>query len=85
MRKLSLRGTQPKGATMPDTIAEWIRGIRKKKAQTQQEAAEAIGVSRLRVAKWETGRARPGADSVILLASWSGSSVADVLHLCRAG
>ncbi|MCK5235890.1 MAG: helix-turn-helix domain-containing protein [Deltaproteobacteria bacterium] len=39
--------------------ADEIVGLRKKLKMTQQELANALGVDRVTVARWETGRGRP--------------------------
>ena len=69
---------------MPTTsIGEWIRGVRAKKAQTQTEAAEAIGVHKMTIAKWETGCQGVGVSSALALARWAGVDVETVIGLGR--
>jgi transcriptional regulator with XRE-family HTH domain len=42
-----------------DEIAERIRKCREKKAWTQGELAQALGVSKVAVSNWETGKSKP--------------------------
>jgi transcriptional regulator with XRE-family HTH domain len=41
----------------PKQIGERIRHMRQERGMTQEQLAEAVGVSRSAVAQWETGRA----------------------------
>ncbi len=49
------------------TIGEKIQYMRKKAGLSQEELAEAVGVSRQAVSKWETGEATPEVAKLLLL------------------
>lgn len=50
-------------------FSEKIIQARKAKALTQEDLAEAVGVSRQAVSKWETGEAKPDLDKLVALCS----------------
>lgn len=51
-------------------IAERILELRKKAGISQEQLAEAVGVSRQAVSKWESGNALPDIDKIILLSDY---------------
>lgn len=57
------------------TLAEKIYDCRKKSGRSQEALAEALGVSRQAVSKWETGDAEPELSKLRLLAAEFGVSV----------
>lgn len=57
------------------TLAEKIYYCRKKSGRSQEALAEALGVSRQAVSKWETGDAEPELSKLRLLAAEFGVSV----------
>lgn len=59
-------------------IGENIRKFRKIKIMSQEQLAEALGISRQSVSKWETGAALPDTDNLIKVASVLGVSVEDL-------
>lgn len=63
---------------MTNKLAENIRSLRKKQPLTQEQLAEALGVSVGAVHKWETGRSVPNLDLLLALAGIFGVST-DVL------
>ena len=49
------------------TIADRIQSLRKSKGMSQEELADAAGVSRQAVSKWESEQSTPDIDKVIIL------------------
>ena len=49
------------------TIADRIQSLRKSKGMTQEELADAVGVSRQAVSKWESEQATPDLDKVVIM------------------
>ncbi len=49
------------------TIADRIQTLRKSKGMSQEELADAAGVSRQAVSKWESEQSTPDLDKVIIL------------------
>lgn len=49
------------------TIADRIQSLRKSKGMSQEELADAAGVSRQAVSKWESEQSTPDLDKVIIL------------------
>lgn len=45
----------------------------------QQEAADALGVSRVIVARWEAGKSKPSADNLVKLSKLYGCTIEDLL------
>jgi len=60
------------------TLSERIRAARTAAGLTQENVAEAMGVSRQAVAKWESGQSAPSTANLIRLAELLGTSV-DIL------
>jgi DNA-binding XRE family transcriptional regulator len=63
---------------MPDTVADariWLRTQRASHDQTQEEAAEAVGVSRHTFARWEGSTLRPTLEQAVALARWADVTV----------
>lgn len=54
------------------SLDAWLRGKRAQKAQTQAEAAEAIGVSTTVIGRWEGGELPAKIVDVVALARWGG-------------
>ena len=49
------------------TIADRILSLRKSKGMSQEQLADAIGVSRQAVSKWESEQATPDIDKVVIM------------------
>lgn len=75
------KGESPPRRTTPFTT--WLVAERKRRGLTQEEFARRAGVSLGIIAKWETGRNMPGADSYARIADAFGMPVEDVME--RAG
>ena len=61
------------------TLAELLKENRIRCKMTQEFVAEAIGVSRQAVSKWENGSADPSTSNLIALANLYGISAEDLL------
>lgn len=64
--------------TATDPARIWLRTQRASHDQTQEEAAEAVGVSRYTFARWEGGDLRPSLEQAVALAGWAGVTVDEV-------
>jgi len=51
----------------PEDIAEALRILRKRKGLTQENLAERLGVSRITVARWESGQRKPSTEQLLRL------------------
>ena len=49
------------------TIADRIQNLRKSKGMSQEELADAVGVSRQAVSKWESEQTTPDLDKVVIM------------------
>ena len=58
---------------------EKLQELRKKKALTQEELAEALFVSRTAVSKWESGRGYPNIESLKAISKFFGVTVDELL------
>ena len=52
------------------TLPEKLYELRKAKSLTQDEVAEALGVSRQAVSKWEMGTGVPSVDSLVAISEF---------------
>ncbi len=64
----------------PEQVGERIRAVRREHGWTQDELANAVGVSRSAVAQWETGRAGQLSANLSRVASVLGVGVEYLLH-----
>ena len=60
-------------------FGEKLQELRKNKAMTQEELAEAIYVSRTAISKWESGRGYPSIDSLKEISRFFSVSIDDLL------
>ena len=58
-------------------LAERLRRARSQTEMTQEEAAAAIGVSRVTVARWETGTFRPRGPARRFVELWIASALGE--------
>lgn len=61
-------------------LFENIKRIRKARNLTQDEVAEACGVDRATISKWETGEFSPRVDKLVKLANILGCTVDELLE-----
>lgn len=62
------------------SIGKVISGLRKKNGVTQEQLADAVGVSVPAVSKWETGNSYPDITLLIPVARYLGVTVDELLH-----
>lgn len=67
-------------AAVRKSLSEILRENRIRCKMTQEFVAEALGVSRQAVSKWENGTADPSTSNLIALAKLYGISAEDILH-----
>ena len=75
--------TVPAEAPAPEdgkSLPERLKEIRVARGMTQEFVAEALGVSRQAVSKWETGAADPSTSNLLAIAKLYGISAADLLR-----
>ena len=60
-------------------IGSFLRELRKEKHMTQEQLAEALGVSGRTVSRWETGRSLPDLDLLMLLADYHEVALRELL------
>ena len=56
-----------------------LRALRRDRSLTQAAVAEAIGVDRVRYARWETGERKPSVDAISNLAAFFNTSIEALL------
>ncbi len=61
------------------TLGERIYSLRKARGLSQEELADAVGVSRQAVSKWELGESQPEVDKAVLLAQALGVTTDQLL------
>ena len=62
------------------TFSEFVRSVRERKKQTQQEAAESMGLTPSAVSRWEAG-AEPKSKHLLRIKAWSGIAADRLLKL----
>jgi len=80
LRKL-LKKT-PRKETSPEVeidLALSLKNHRQKKNMTQEQVAEALGVSRQAVSKWENGTAEPSTSNLLALAKLYGVELGELV------
>ena len=60
-------------------IANRLQKLRKEKGYSQEQLAEALGISRQAVSKWERAESSPDTDNLICLAKLYGVSLDELL------
>ena len=68
-----------------ESLAKALKGHRERCRMTQEFVAEAVGVSRQAVSKWETGAADPSTANLLALAKLYGVSPEELLHNAQSG
>jgi len=67
------------------TLGEILKAHRMRCQMTQEFVAEALGVSRQAVSKWETGTADPSTSNLLALAKLFGVPAEELLHQATGG
>ena len=67
------------------TLGEVLKAHRMRCQMTQEFVAEALGVSRQAVSKWETGTADPSTSNLLALAKLFGVPAEELLHQATGG
>ena len=60
-------------------LSEKLYNLRKSKGLSQEELAEALGVSRQAISKWENGSATPESDKLIAIATYFSVSLDELI------
>jgi transcriptional regulator with XRE-family HTH domain len=60
-------------------LGQRIRQLRREKSFTLQQVADALGVTRACVSKWETGRSQPDLDSIDAIGAFFGLTASELL------
>ena len=74
------RDRRAETAAVRRTLGEALRACRMERGMTQEFVAEALGVSRQAVSKWETGAAEPSTSNLLALARLYGGGAEEVLQ-----
>ena len=86
LRKYLRSGTG--GGNPPDqakNLGEALKGHRTSRGYTQEYVAEAVGVSRQAVSKWENGTAEPSTSNLLALARLYGVDLNELLRDIHGG
>ena len=80
-----LRGRKPRQQeqTVQQSLGEVLKSYRTKADMTQEFVAEAMGVSRQAVSKWENGTADPSTSNLLKLARLYGVSPEELIRSIR--
>jgi transcriptional regulator with XRE-family HTH domain len=62
-------------------LSNWIRALREQRDETQVVAAEGIGISRTHLSNIETGKDRPGRETLLAIAAYYKASVDQLISL----
>ncbi len=60
-------------------IGQFLKGLRKEKALTQEQFAQVMGVSNRTVSRWETGSNMPDLDLLIIMADYYDVEIRELL------
>ena len=80
LKYLNERKTTPEQETIRRSLGEALKDHRQRCGMTQEYVAEALGVSRQAVSKWETGAAEPSTSNLLALARLYGIDPGDLLR-----
>ena len=79
MKYLNDKKTTPEQEIIRRSLGEALKAHRQQSGMTQEYVAEALGVSRQAVSKWETGSAEPSTSNLLALAKLYGVDPGDLL------
>ncbi len=80
MKYLNDKKTTPKQEIIRRSLGEVLKEYRQQSGMTQEYVAEALGVSRQAVSKWETGAAEPSTSNLLALAKLYGVDPGELLR-----
>ena len=80
MKYLNDKKATPEQAVLRRSLGEALRDHRQRCGMTQEYVAEALGVSRQAVSKWETGVAEPSTSNLLALAKLYGVDPGELLR-----
>ncbi len=80
MKYLNDKKTTPEQEIIRRSLGEALKDHRQRCGMTQEYVAEALGVSRQAVSKWETGAAEPSTSNLLALAKLYGVDAGDLLR-----
>ena len=66
-------------------LGEKLAALRKQRGLSQMDAAEALGVSRQAVSRWEVGASSPGTDNLLALSKLYGVSLDTLVGEAKPG
>lgn len=80
LKYLNDKKTTPQQEILRRSLGEVLKEYRQQSGMTQEYVAEALGVSRQAVSKWETGAAEPATSNLLALAKLYGVDPGDLLR-----
>ena len=80
MKYLNDKKTTPEQEIIRRSLGEALKAHRQQSGMTQEYVAEALGVSRQAVSKWETGAAEPSTSNLLALAKLYGVDAGELLR-----
>ena len=79
LKYLNDKKATPEQEIIRRSLGEALKAHRQQSGMTQEYVAEALGVSRQAVSKWETGAAEPATSNLLALAKLYGVDPGDLL------
>ena len=80
LKYLNDKKTTPEQEIIRRSLGEALKEHRQRCGMTQEYVAEALGVSRQAVSKWETGAAEPSTSNLLALAKLYGVDAGELLR-----
>ena len=80
MKYLNDKKATPEQEIIRRSLGEALKAHRQQSGMTREYVAEALGVSRQAVSKWETGAAEPSTSNLLALAKLYGVDPGDLLR-----
>ena len=80
LKYLNEKKPTPEQAVIRRSLGEALKAHRQNCGMTQEYVAEALGVSRQAVSKWETGAAEPSTSNLLALAKLYGVDAGELLR-----
>lgn len=80
LKYLNDKKTTPEQEVIRRSLGEALKAHRQNCGMTQEYVAEALGVSRQAVSKWETGAAEPSTSKLLALAKLYGVDAGELLR-----